>query len=109
MSGQGALSHPTSCPVLAPSSSLLSSLLADGIRIPLSTDSLGTQMSLNFGTELSNMKFQAEVSCESLCYEPVFPRLSKASVELRTGDLSTCRENLISLFKAASVQEVATI
>lgn len=55
------------------------------------------------------MKFQAEVSSESLCYEPVFPRLSKASVELRTGDLSTCRKNLISLFKAASVQEVATI
>lgn len=105
MSGPGALSHPTFCPVLAPSSSLL----ADDIGFTLSTDSLSTQTSLNFGTELSNMKFQAEVSSESLCYGPVFPRLSKASVELRTGDLSTCRKNLISLFKAASVQEVATI
>lgn len=104
MSGQGALSHPTTCPVLAPSS-----LLADDIRFTLSTDSLSTQMFLNFRTELSNMKFQAEVSSESLCYEPIFPRLSRASVELRTGDLSTCRKNLISLFKAASVQEVATI
>lgn len=80
---------------------LLSSLLVDDIRFTLSTDSLSTQMSLNIGTELSNMNFQADVSNESLRYEPIFLRLSKARVELRTGDISTCRKNLIYLFKAA--------
>lgn len=86
MSGQGILFLSTSCP-----GPLLSSLLANDMQFTLSSASLSTQVSLNLGTQLSNLKFQAEVSSESLYQRLFFPGLSKASVELRTGDLSTHR------------------
>lgn len=105
MSGQGSFSHPTPCPTLVSISP--SYLLFSSLQLNLSVFSPSTQVSLNFGTELSNLTRKAEVRSESL-YWPVFPALQGQCRIKNRGSFNP--QKLICLPKAALLrEEVATI